>query len=262
MVTKIARAARNREIISVGNVRQASDWLPNPLLPDTYAEMAIPILLEGETVGVLDVQADEIGALDEADASVLRSLANQVAVAIRNAQTFAQTEAALSEAQALQGRYVEQAWETTSLAGQEYHYHRAGAPLLEETDQSEAALVSPIKVQNQIIGSLHLAESDPNRRKPLTDQERAFVQAVADQVAQSAENLRLFEETRERAGREATIRQVTEELRSAQDLDQLLDIATKSLGQHLSARYTKLQLGMTAEPDVAENGNSNPVEDA
>jgi nitrate/nitrite-specific signal transduction histidine kinase len=85
----VARAARSGEIVWIDNVREAEDWLSNPFLPDTYAEMAVPIILEGQVVGVLDVQEDEIGGLDEADANLLRSLANQVAVAIRNARLFA-----------------------------------------------------------------------------------------------------------------------------------------------------------------------------
>lgn len=78
----VARAARNGKVVRVDNVREAPDWLPNELLPNTYAEMAVPIILEGQVVGVLDVQQDVIGGLDEGDESLLRSLANQVAVAI------------------------------------------------------------------------------------------------------------------------------------------------------------------------------------
>ena len=61
--------------------------------------MAVPIILEGQVVGVLDVQEDKEAGLDEGDAGLLRSVANQVAVAIRNARLFEQVENALAEAQ-------------------------------------------------------------------------------------------------------------------------------------------------------------------
>lgn len=95
----VARATRTGEIVTVDDVRQAEDWLPNPLLPDTYAEMAVPIMVDGQVVGVLDVQEDRVGGLDEGDASLLHSLANHVAVALNNARSFEETIQAKEEAE-------------------------------------------------------------------------------------------------------------------------------------------------------------------
>jgi CheY-like chemotaxis protein/signal transduction histidine kinase len=114
----VARAARTAEVVSVDNVREAADWLPNPLLPDTYAEMAVPIVLEGDVVGVLDVQSDKIGGLDEGDANLLRSLANHVAVALTNARLFEETSQSKEEAEAAQKK-AEQARAEADQARQE-----------------------------------------------------------------------------------------------------------------------------------------------
>jgi signal transduction histidine kinase len=84
----VARAARRREIVHVDDVRQASDWLPNAFLPDTHSEMAVPIIAEDEVIGVLDVQSDKVAGLDKGDMDLLRSLANQLAVALTNAQLY------------------------------------------------------------------------------------------------------------------------------------------------------------------------------
>lgn len=136
----VARAARTDEVVRVDNVREAADWLPNPLLPDTRAEMAVPIILEGQVVGVLDVQQDRVAGLDETDASLLRSLANQVAVAIRNARQFTQTQAALDEAQRLQRVYLGQAWEhlLTTRPTTDFEYRLAPLPPLSEIITPEA----------------------------------------------------------------------------------------------------------------------------
>ncbi len=90
----VARAARTQEVVAVDNVRESAGWLANPLLPDTYSEMAVPIIANEQMIGVLDVQQNKVGGLDDSDANLLRSLANQVAVALTNARLFEQTELA------------------------------------------------------------------------------------------------------------------------------------------------------------------------
>jgi GAF domain-containing protein len=63
----------------------------------------VPISIGGEVLGVLDVQEDEKGALQEPDVEVMQTFANQVAVALRNARLFeasrqqAQQEAQINE---------------------------------------------------------------------------------------------------------------------------------------------------------------------
>ncbi len=95
----VARAARSGKIVKVDNVRLAPDWMPNPLLPDTHAEMAVPIMLENKVVGVLDVQSEKIGGLNKGDANLLRSLANHVAVTLSNARLFEETTQSKEEAE-------------------------------------------------------------------------------------------------------------------------------------------------------------------
>jgi CheY-like chemotaxis protein/HAMP domain-containing protein len=95
----VARAARSGEIVRVDDVQQVEDWLPNPLLPDTQAEVAVPIIQKGMVIGVLDVQENRVSGLDENDANLLRSLANQIAVALGNARLFEQTTRAKEEAE-------------------------------------------------------------------------------------------------------------------------------------------------------------------
>ena len=83
------------------------------------------------------------------------------------------------------------------------------------------------------------------------------MQAVTDQVGQTAENLRLFNETRERGRREQAIREVTDKLRAAPNLDMLLEIAAREIGQRLGVRHTVLELGTEAE--LSGNGQYEPT---
>jgi transcriptional regulator with GAF, ATPase, and Fis domain len=88
----VARAARERKIINVANVRLDPSWAPNPVLPDTQAEMAVPVTLGDEVVGVLDVQSAKVAGLTEEDEKTMQILANQVAIAVHNTRLFGQMQ--------------------------------------------------------------------------------------------------------------------------------------------------------------------------
>jgi putative methionine-R-sulfoxide reductase with GAF domain len=97
----VGRAAAANEAVLIPNVADDPDWLPNPLLPDTQAEIAVPIALGDEVLGVLDVQHDTINGLSDRDANLLQAVANQVAIALRNAREYRQAQARAERQQVL-----------------------------------------------------------------------------------------------------------------------------------------------------------------
>ena len=67
-------------------------------LKDARSELAVPIKAKGgEVIGVLDVQSTQLNAFDGDDLFTLSTLADQVSVAIENAQLYKQTQYRLSE---------------------------------------------------------------------------------------------------------------------------------------------------------------------
>jgi putative methionine-R-sulfoxide reductase with GAF domain len=97
----VGHAAAANEAVLIPNVADNPDWLPNPLLPDTQAEIAVPIALGDEVLGVLDVQHDTINGLSDRDANLLQAVANQVAIALRNAHEYRQAQARAERQQLL-----------------------------------------------------------------------------------------------------------------------------------------------------------------
>jgi PAS domain S-box-containing protein len=59
-----------------------------PDLIPTRSELSVPIRSGNQTIGVLDIQSPHCQAFDENDVKVMETLADQIAVAIANAQLF------------------------------------------------------------------------------------------------------------------------------------------------------------------------------
>lgn len=78
----IAQAAQTAVPVLVSDVTQVAKWLPNIWLPDTRCELAVPIQLRQEVLGILDVQHHISGGLTTEDQLLLGGLCGQIAIAL------------------------------------------------------------------------------------------------------------------------------------------------------------------------------------
>ncbi len=69
----------------------------NPFLPNTRSEMALPLVVQSHALGALTVQSDQLNAFTEEDITSLQAMADQIAIAINNAQLMFKLEAATAE---------------------------------------------------------------------------------------------------------------------------------------------------------------------
>ena len=88
----VARAARERKGVTVNDVTTAPDFLPNPLLPDTRSELAVPMIVGGKVIGVFDIQSDQVGRFTESDVNIQTTLAAQLATSVQNVRSFEQSK--------------------------------------------------------------------------------------------------------------------------------------------------------------------------
>ena len=241
-------------VTSTGQPRIAMDvgkdaiFFDNPELPDTHSEMALPLRSENRIVGALDVQSTQSGAFTDEDIQMLSLLADQVGLAIENARLFDETRMALAEAEAVGRQFTREVWGRLpveqNLVG--YRYNMTGASALENpiviteagNDKSKDRqkdtnqIVVPIKLRGEIIGTLLV-------HSPLADvlnqDQIDLIKAVAERVALSAENARLFEETTRRAERERLVSSITGKIRSVNDPQTMIQTAMEELRRALGA---------------------------
>lgn len=84
----VGKAGESNSPVLVSNTTNDPDWLPNALLPDTKSEIAVPISVGTDVLGVLDVQQNTIYGLKREDVDLLQSIANQAAIALQNSRTL------------------------------------------------------------------------------------------------------------------------------------------------------------------------------
>jgi signal transduction histidine kinase len=95
----VALAARTREAARINDVTQSPLYLSYPSLQNARSEVAIPIMLGNRLLGVFDLQSDEVNHFSEDEMRVLHTLAEQIAVAMRNAELYTQEQNSRTEAE-------------------------------------------------------------------------------------------------------------------------------------------------------------------
>ncbi len=84
----IARVGRTQQAVLAADVQAEPDYVPGPGLADTRAEMAVPLVMAGRLLGVFDVQSEQPAAFTLDDLQTLQTLADTLAIALRNARLF------------------------------------------------------------------------------------------------------------------------------------------------------------------------------
>lgn len=226
-------------------------YFNNPDLPTTRSEMALPLKLREQIVGVLDVQSDQPGAFTQNDANTLSILADQISIALENARLFSQTQQALNEAQALYQQNVHEGWLTFTreeeLIG--YHQNMIGGRNLTtpvETDEimqamnhgtmlainsnrgtQEPSINVPIKLRGQVIGVMNIKA--PNIDRQWTSDEINLVEAISERLSLALENARLIQESQRQAIKEQTISEVTGKIGASIHMRDILQTAVEEL---------------------------------
>ena len=237
-------------------------YFDNPDLPQTRSEMALPLNIHRETIGVLDIQSTRPGVFTENDAKTLSILADQIAIAISNARLFGQNKQALEELQSMYNQYLRQEWKTFIQNRQNVGYVQSvgsgrtlEVPLqsdeiqqalqdgrvvvLGKRDRSLPTMAVPVKLRGQTIGVLRIQA--PAKNRTWKEDEVKLAQAIADRLALALDNARLLFVSQRQTAKEQKVSEVTAKIGASINMRNVLQTAVEELGRALPGTEVIIQ---------------------
>ena len=280
----IGRTTLSNEPVLINDTEKEPGHAFNPLLPETRAELALPMQLQTETetrvMGALDVQSEEPMAFSPTDVQALQALANQLAVAIRNAQLFdsqeaslkenqtlyTQAQSSLEEIQRLNHRLTRQAWDGfiedhsdasgVKLEGSTITYNAGWTPLMIEAckardtishkDDGARITATPMIFRDEVVGAVEVVGGN--------EEELNLIEAIVaftERFAVAMENVRLVEEAQAASAQEQRISAVVSRFQEAETVDELLQITLTELAETFDAEGGSIRVGLGAAGQAA-----------
>lgn len=231
----------------------------------TGAIIVAPLVYQDQVLGTLTaVNLQTRPDFTSHDADLLMALAQQAAAALANARLLEQTQATVRSMEALQRRYQEQSWrhylDAARLPGYElaasgveplgdavlpevWRVETEMRPLIfteEEVAGAErSALLAPSMARGQVLGTIGIHDDDLRHWSP---DEIAILEAVAERMAMTAENLRLLDETQRRAAQERLTGEIAARMRESLDVEKVLQTTVQELGRAVGAGEVSIRL--------------------
>jgi GAF domain-containing protein len=88
----VAKSCRGGEVVLENKASTNSIYVPTHGMKMVGAELALPLKLQNETLGVLDIQSERPQAFTPDDIAALEILTSQIVIAVRNAQLYAKAK--------------------------------------------------------------------------------------------------------------------------------------------------------------------------
>jgi GAF domain-containing protein/HAMP domain-containing protein len=205
--------------------------------------VALPLQVSGHVLGAFNVGHADLNGISAEQIAELEQVAAQLAVGIENRQLLQRTQDALDELDAVNRRLIGQAWErytqsSGTLAGEWRDAQWFSLPTAAALPDNDLRL--PIRVRGETIGEFSLTTDTQNSWTP---DDIIFAQSLIDQVGQTIENARLFEETERLAQRERTINDINSRVRQTVKMDTILETAVNELARSLKAARVFARIG-------------------
>lgn len=171
-----------------------------------------PLIMGGDVIGDIKIEPPSDRPWTEEEERLASAVAQQASLQIQNLRLLSATERARTEAQAATRRFTHESWESflDGIRNSErigYLYDQSAVEPVRDIPEHDHR--ETVKVLDEQIGNLFI-KSDPAR--PLSEEDKEMVAAIARQVSQQVENLRLLADaSRARADAEDATRRLSRE---------------------------------------------------
>ena len=230
----------------------------NPDLPNTRAEMALPLKVGDHIIGVLDVQSTDLNAFQPEDSEILYTLADQVAIAIQNARSHEATHKLLDEAQRASTSYLKETWRLLQSQEKKVGFlvsentvrpleKFVSNPYVNKTvfqgemlieNGTTATLAIPIRLRGEVVGVLDIHVPAGHDWDP---DEVDIAKAVAERLSLALESATLLQSTQRRAEIERIIAEISGKVSASINLRNVLQTAVEELGHALPGSEVVIQ---------------------
>ncbi|GAB4529414.1 MAG: hypothetical protein OHK0046_49270 [Anaerolineae bacterium] len=268
-----------------GRVVVARDTVGSPIhrrnefLPETRAELAIPLRIGEGVIGALDVQSKLSNSFAEDQITILQTMADQIAIAIENARLYQESVQRLEEITENNRRATFAAWReymayrrerslvaeagiprqalphparrTSGHTGElrQLAITRNEAAIGERTSRDTIPFAVPIQLRGQVLGAVEweIPVTEFNRNKV------ELAQELVNRLAVSLENARLFQENQRTLDRERLVNEIATQLTRQSGVDEILQTAVREVGRALRVPLVSIQLQPGAGEDTPDD---------
>ena len=99
--------AKHGQPLLVPDVSKEPRYLFAEELKETKSELCVPLKSQEKTIGVMNVESDEVGAFDSSDLHLIELIASQVSIALENARLFDNLKEAYDKLKKTQAQLVQ-----------------------------------------------------------------------------------------------------------------------------------------------------------
>ncbi len=241
----------------------------NEFLPETRAELAIPLRVGETVIGALDVQSKIRDAFDEDQIGVLQTMADQIAVALENARLYEELVKRVAEVEASNREATRRVWQEffrdqrMGEVVREAGYATAddasdlrrraltsGEPVIGEvTDRQTVPIAIPVQLRGQVLGAVEWEIP----AQFLSEDKLELAKELANRLALSLDNARLFQESQRATERERLVNSIAAKLTAQTTINDILQTAVREVGQALRSPQVSIRLSSA----TTDNGNGN-----
>ncbi len=235
----LGMAAEQRRPLRMSRSRLAKVLAEDPVLGILGSSLAVPLISRGQVIGVIAAESEGDHTPSDEEVELLELLANQVAVSIENARLFEETQQSLRQVNLLYRRQTAEAWETLLSNRRTQGQETTAAFGSEASPDDSPSIEQPIALRGEVIGNMNILP--PNSGK-WSNEDREILVAVADEVADQLEQLRLMEEIQRRATQMETAADIAKVATGLLDLDGLLERAVHLIQERFGYYNVSLYL--------------------